>query len=323
MTISVALCTYNGEKYLRAQLQSIFTQTLAVDEIIICDDISTDNTCNIIKEFQKLFPNKITLIINSKTLGTKKNFEKAIDITNYDVIFLCDQDDVWPIGKVKKIIKAFKENPDVEGIFTNGILIDKDGLPIGAKLWNSFLYTEFIQTKLTKDNLFETILTYFPIITGATLAIKKEVKSIILPLKNSHVFWHDEWIGYRLAADKLLLPYNEPLLNYRIHDNQQVGIYTNNLENSLLTFESYFKGDIKPGDEKNYIYFMYERLKGAREICIFIQKQNKLVKRLENNFFFEKKRTLQKIPFLLRKVLLLKWVCENRFETTIKELFFT
>ncbi|MDO9153719.1 MAG: glycosyltransferase [Paludibacter sp.] len=84
--ISVALCTYNGEKFIEEQLNSILNQTLPVEEIVICDDGSTDNTLNIINLFEQNNRN-IKVFRNKNNLGTIKNFEKAISLTSGDIIF--------------------------------------------------------------------------------------------------------------------------------------------------------------------------------------------------------------------------------------------
>lgn len=99
--ISVAMCTFNGEKYIKEQIESIINQSLVPDEIVICDDCSKDNTINIIKETLANWSGKANLIINEDNLGYRKNFEKAISLCNGDIIFLSDQDDVWDNCKLK------------------------------------------------------------------------------------------------------------------------------------------------------------------------------------------------------------------------------
>ena len=91
MKTSVALCTYNGEKYLREQLDSILNQTSAVDEIIVCDDRSTDNTVCILEEYQSKFPNLFFIYINEANLNSTKNFQKALNLCQNEVVFLSDQ----------------------------------------------------------------------------------------------------------------------------------------------------------------------------------------------------------------------------------------
>ena len=110
MKLSVALCTYNGEKYIKEQLESILNQTVAIDEIIICDDRSNDKTTAIIEQFQAEYPDKISLHKNHANLGSTKNFEKSISICTGDYIFLSDQDDIWKANKVEKIIQYFLLN---------------------------------------------------------------------------------------------------------------------------------------------------------------------------------------------------------------------
>ena len=321
MKISVALCTFNGAKYLSRQLESIFLQTHPVDEIIICDDISSDDTVAIIKDFQNKYANKINLIINENNLGPKHNFEKVINVADGDIIFLCDQDDTWPLNKVEKVVQAFNDNPDVLGVFTNGIIVDENENPTGMGLWESFMYTPYIQSKLTTHSLFESILRNLAIVTGATLAFKKEAKTIILPFKHSKLFWHDEWIGYKLAAKNKLLPYNVPLFNYRIHPLQQVGVYIDDYTTRSNTRERYFKHQFKPGEERLYIAFLYDRLKEARRICNLLNVRFDVLSVLESKFKVEKKRGLRKLPFLKRKALLIKWTYEHRFETTLRDAF--
>ena len=111
------MCTYNGEKYIKEQLESILNQTIAIDEIIICDDGSNDKTIQIIEEIQLEYPNKISLYKNQVNLGSNKNFEKAITICSGDYIFLSDQDDIWKNNKVEKIIKHSLRKSNHQKVF--------------------------------------------------------------------------------------------------------------------------------------------------------------------------------------------------------------
>jgi glycosyltransferase involved in cell wall biosynthesis len=94
MKISIAMCTYNGAAFLPAQLQSILTQSRRPDEIIICDDRSTDDTRSILETFKNESPIPVILNINDQNLGSVRNFERAINLCTGDVIALSDQDDV-------------------------------------------------------------------------------------------------------------------------------------------------------------------------------------------------------------------------------------
>jgi glycosyltransferase involved in cell wall biosynthesis len=223
MIISVALCTYNGGRFLEEQLESILNQTLSIDEIIICDDNSSDNTKDIIKEFQEKYPNKINLHFNKHNLKVNKNFEKAISLCSGDYIFLSDQDDIWVPNKAEKIISIFEKNPEFEGVFSDGNLITEFGELFTEKsLWDNVLFFE--KNINTKIDLFYYISNIRNMVTGATLCIKKEVKQFIFPFPNQKLIYHDEWISLLLAFRKKITFTNDKLISYRIHSAQQVGI---------------------------------------------------------------------------------------------------
>ena len=93
--ISIAMTTYNGEKYLSKQLESISNQSLLPDELVICDDASTDATASIIKEYALNAPFVVRVYLNKENIGYTKNYEKVMSLTSGDLIFLCDQDDIW------------------------------------------------------------------------------------------------------------------------------------------------------------------------------------------------------------------------------------
>ena len=103
--ISVAMCTYNGEKYIQEQLESIIYQSVPPDEIVICDDCSNDATLEIVKDILNSYDGIVQLVSNKHNLGYRKNFEKAISLCHGDIIFLSDQDDVWSSNKIE-IIKS-------------------------------------------------------------------------------------------------------------------------------------------------------------------------------------------------------------------------
>ena len=109
--VSVALCTYNGERYLQEQLDSIYNQVMLVDEIIICDDNSQDNTLRIAHQFKDTHPElRIRIIENKNNMGVVKNFEKAISSCNGDIIFWSDQDDIRPKPLFPGLIHTKKRN---------------------------------------------------------------------------------------------------------------------------------------------------------------------------------------------------------------------
>lgn len=254
MKLSVALCTYNGEKFIKEQLESILNQTTAIDEIIICDDRSNDKTIQIIKEIQLKFPNKLSIYENKINLGSNKNFEKAISICSGDFIFLSDQDDVWKNNKVEKIINYFGENQSLEAVFSNADLInDKNENFSKNSLWNSVF---FMENQLKSPiNLFCLIKYKRNMVTGATLCFKKEIKKLILPIPDIKKYYHDEWIAIIVASRNTLSYLIDNLISYRIHTEQQIGGKSSSQINSTkkhLKFSNFILGKTAPKSYQDF-----------------------------------------------------------------------
>ncbi|HEY2971172.1 MAG TPA: glycosyltransferase, partial [Pyrinomonadaceae bacterium] len=111
MKISVAMCTYNGAPYLREQLNSIAAQTRPPDELVVCDDVSADLTCEIVTSFAASVHFPVRLYVNEQNLGSTKNFERAIGLCEGDIIARSDQDDVWLPEKLRRIEDCLQRNP--------------------------------------------------------------------------------------------------------------------------------------------------------------------------------------------------------------------
>lgn len=235
MNISVAICTYNGEKFLRQQLDSILLQTVCVNEVIICDDLSTDSTIEILQTYKNKYPGLIKIFINEKTLKTVKNFEKAIALTTGDIIFLADQDDIWCLKKVEIMQRFFYENKNCKLLFSDAKLIDEKGVDLDAMLWDKWGFTEDIQNKWKNNkNAFKDLIANCNKITGATVCFHNSLKSFILPIELPEGYWHDAWLGLHASAQQGLMFTSQSLISYRIHENQQVGISRIKDEDSYL-----------------------------------------------------------------------------------------
>lgn len=216
MKTSVALCTYNGEKYLRKQLDSILEQTLAVDEIVVCDDQSTDGTLPILNQYKESFPHIFKIHVNEKTLRSVKNFEKSISLCENEIIFLCDQDDLWVPEKVEVILNQFKISQDLQVIATNASIInDNEDLQKVSTIYD-------IPSKSTKG-LTEILFFHQNFCTGATMALRKKFAKSLMPFPPENLYHHDEWIALNASLKNELLFLNDQLIKYRIHQNQLVG----------------------------------------------------------------------------------------------------
>lgn len=216
MKISVALCTYNGEKYIEKQLTSILNQTIVPDEIIICDDNSSDSTERIVKNLMKIYDN-IYFYKNASNINVIKNFENAISRCCGDIIFTADQDDVWMIDKVENVINVFNE----EGCW----LVFHDAKIVDSKLEileNSLFYQVGLDKAYlnnSKDILKQII--YNNKVTGACMALKRELVPYIFPF--SEYVLHDQWIAIMASLLNKIYCYPSALILYRQHENNVIG----------------------------------------------------------------------------------------------------
>lgn len=231
MKTSIALCTYNGEKFLKKQLDSILEQTTIVDEIVVCDDGSKDNTVSILNAYKEAHPHIFKIFINEKNLRSVKNFEKAMSLCSNEIIFLCDQDDLWIPEKVEIFLKHFKENTEISVIASNGFGINDNGEILDViTIWDVI---GFLRKRNYKLDYYEILNITGNVATGATMAVKKEFLPKILPFPQIKEFHHDEWIALISSLEKKFDFLDEKTIYYREHDNQQVGgvFYKNTIKN--------------------------------------------------------------------------------------------
>lgn len=209
MKISVCVATYNGEKYIKEQLLSVLKNIKEDDEIIISDDGSTDDTIAIIKEMAEN-EKRINLIAGPR-LGVLKNFENAISIAQGDIVFLCDQDDVWVDNKVNEVLKIFEK--------TNCLLVIHNASIVNEDLTKQGL--SFFEFKNSGKGFWKNLWrnTYI----GCCMAFKKSMFNYILPIPEN-VPMHDQWIGL-LAENKGKVEFlDEELLLYRRHGDNASGM---------------------------------------------------------------------------------------------------
>lgn len=220
-SISIALCTYNGERYLSQQLESIASQSRLPDQLVICDDGSTDDTTEILVDFAARALFSVELHFNKKNLGSVKNFEQAIDRCGGDIIALADQDDVWYCNKLAVIASTFEDHPAAGYVFSDAELIDENGVPTGGNLWDSVDFGPLVRQRFAQGAQM-SILLRRNAATGATLAFRSSLKCILLPI--SPYLVHDYWIALLAStASWLGVPISEVLISYRQHAGQQIG----------------------------------------------------------------------------------------------------
>lgn len=213
MRASVAMATYNGERFLPEQLDSILSQLSPNDELIIVDDASQDSTCAVI---DGLRDSRIRLIRNETNQGVLASFETALRQTTGEIIFLSDQDDIWRADKVTTVLQAFCSNSDNTMVVSDATLVDQRG----ALLALSY----YAQRGQFSDRFLMNLVRCKYL--GCTMAFRAEVLQKALPFPRSRLLLHDIWIGTvnRLSGGKTqYLP--DPLVCYRRHDSAATGTH--------------------------------------------------------------------------------------------------
>lgn len=234
--VSLALASYNGERFVKKQLQSILEQTVKPDEVVIIDDVSKDKTADIVTSF--IAENELdwSFSVAEENSGYIKNFYNCLKKCTGDIIFLCDQDDEWDREKLEKTLEVFKIAPDCLGVNTSFILTDADGQPLNTEKPskgtsnNGLILFEVPKGETVKIGL-ETVLMY-NISPGCTCAFKREVVEEYI--KTASLTMPHDWELNILAAKADGLYYlDKPLMGYRQHGGNAIGLKTEGEDNSL------------------------------------------------------------------------------------------
>lgn len=222
MKFSVAMCTYNGSRYLGEQLESMAAQTRPPDELVVCDDCSTDCTPDLVRDFAARAPFPVRLHVNDRNLGIIDNFAAAIARCGGDLIALSDQDDVWLPDKLRQMEAIFGARPRAAGVFSDAEVVNARLQPLGFRLWPTFGFGRREQRMVRRG---DTLRMLMPenCVTGATLAFRSILRPVILPIPKDTFWLHDGWIAVVLACLGDLVCIPEPLILYRQHEAQNMG----------------------------------------------------------------------------------------------------
>lgn len=221
--VSCVLCTYNGELYIRQQLDSILEQSVKIDELIICDDISNDRTLDIINDWKKMAQFIVKVYVNQDRKGPKYNFAQGLQYAQGEYVFFCDQDDVWSQKKVEVSLKKMKEVEDEYGenvpclVHTDLEVVDQDLKRISP----SFLDNQGLYHVEGSPKQLSTLLAQ-NFVTGCTVLINRALKDIALPFPKD-IIMHDYWLALVAAASGKLIFVNEATIKYRQHGHNTVG----------------------------------------------------------------------------------------------------
>lgn len=205
MSVSIAMATYNGEKFILKQLESISRQSQLPDELVICDDFSSDNTVRILEDYSKTVSFPVRIIRNNENLGFVATFNKALESTRGDLVFLCDQDDYWFGDKLEFTCKIAGENPSCNLFMNNAELVDGELNPSGFFI--------FGQMSSIGQNPMDLVL-------GCCMAVRRELLNLCLPIPgkfSAHDVWIHEFADY--LGTKMIIP--KSLQYYRRHGKNE------------------------------------------------------------------------------------------------------
>ena len=221
--LSVALCTYNGEQYLKEQLESFANQSLLPDELVVCDDGSSDGTIEILRMFSLCAPFEVKVIQNEKSLGIVKNFSKAIEYCSGEYIAISDQDDIWMYEKLKETVGLLKVMEKKYGKeFPLLVHSDLTVVDVDLNILNeSMMKSQHIENEDIPSRALGTLLAN-NYVTGCTVVINKALKNLSLPIPREAIM-HDRWLALVAASSGKIGFVDQPLILYRQHGNNQVG----------------------------------------------------------------------------------------------------
>jgi len=223
--INILLATYNGEKFLGEQLDSLFNQTVKEFKIIIRDDGSSDNTIDIIKSYNEKHPGKIKLVNdNLGNLGSSKSFMKLLEYCDSEYIMFCDQDDVWlpdkielSLNKMKELENKYDKNIPLL-VFTDLEVVDQKLNALHKSFWK---YQKLIP--IISNNWKELLAQN--VITGCTMILNKKAKEFCLPFELPMMI-HDQWVGVNISKYGKVDYLKEQTIFYRQHGNNVAGAHS-------------------------------------------------------------------------------------------------
>lgn len=325
MRISVAMCTYNGADFLAAQLASIAEQTRPPDELIICDDASTDKTRALLESFARTSRIPVSLYFSDQNAGSIKNFERAIGLCTGDVIALSDQDDVWHPDKLKRIEQAFTDKPAAGLVFSDAELVDKDLRPLGQRIWNAVGFDAHKQ-KLVAEGRSLDVLVYGWTVTGATMAFRSDYVPLALPIPTNIAMIHDGWIALTVAAVADVAFIADPLIDYRQHERQQIGAPKRQAvqpERGLQAIESALRRRVSVTDLHGILAVLEERLI-AQQKAFDCRRALAFAGNYSNHLDVRAnlpRKRLSRVPRILRELLTMRYhEYANGFKSAAKDL---
>jgi len=236
LNVAVAMATYNGGRFLEAQLRSILDQTRLPEEIVISDDGSTDDTLAIAQSFRAEAKRKgirFSVVIHKGHSGVSANFSHAVSKTRSDLVALCDQDDVWLPNKLEILSGVLEPDPSLLMVHSDAELVDDSGKPLGMTVLESLRITGGERHNLVTGHGIKALVRR-NLVTGSTSMIRRDLvaRAGVIPSG----WLHDEWWALVAATTDGLVLNPHTLGLYRQHDDNQVGANRSGWERLMERF---------------------------------------------------------------------------------------
>lgn len=310
MKVSIALATYNGERYLKEQLDSFLLQTRLPDELVISDDKSDDNTLNILSDFKNNAPFEVKIFSNKENIGYVKNFERAIAATTGDFIFLSDQDDVWMDNKIKIMLEYDYLHTDQPTLLTGDRILTDTNL-----------------NELGKTSIEEHVRLGFGkqgYAGGSAMVFNRQLKEIIIPIPDKFGWAHDTWITSIAKKINRYYVIDNAVQLYRRH--------LNSTSNSIFNSEKkYSKAKLfiesisaisDYGEHLKRQELLLERLKLLKgsEYIELVNYMKRHIEAIELRIIIRNKNLLMRLPNVIRMMIDGKYKFFNGSKSFFKDL---
>lgn len=217
--VSIVLATFQGERFIREQLESLRRQWRQPDEIVVVDDGSTDRTLDHVRDFAEAAPFRVVVMDRPEHRGTNATFGEAIALATGDIIVTCDQDDRWYPDKISILVEALESQPDAYIAFSDAGLIDANGHSIGASRWHVAGFSPIEQSAMSRDPLGQMLARR--VMSGCTAAFRRELVPAVLPIPlplhpSLNEIMYDHWISLVAAAAGPVVLVPRQLVDYQI-----------------------------------------------------------------------------------------------------------
>lgn len=296
--VSIALCTYNGAKYLAEQLDSLIGQTYPLIEIIVVDDCSTDDTYAILTDYAGKYP-KFKVYRNESNLGFTGNFERAVGLCSGELIALCDQDDIWLPQKIALQVRGIADNLL---IYHDSEFVYEDGSGMGRKM------SDLMNLYRGDD---PEVFLFFNCVSGHAILMKRELLQDALPLKKE--FFHDWWLAYVATNTGKIDFIPECLVKYRQHDKSDTNILKIKREKNAYRFDSIQKIEreykwlgycaaFKKNKRQKLVSDIYLAYTERLDNHITFGLSRLLYKYRDTIFFIRKKSSLSKLNYIFGRI---------------------